>query len=72
MRRICPQFAAIQTSSRLYSAAAGTKRNSTKDQPSTNTYTTIYRKHERRKPADTVENYVNLKAFTSFFLNFVG
>ncbi|VDK86550.1 unnamed protein product [Litomosoides sigmodontis] len=54
MRRICSQFAAIQTSSRLYSAAAaGAKENCAKNQPSTNTYTTIYRKHERRKPADT-------------------
>ncbi|CAG9531168.1 unnamed protein product [Cercopithifilaria johnstoni] len=53
MRRICPQFAAIQTSSRLYSTATGTSKNSTKGQPSANTYTVIYRKNERRKPADT-------------------
>lgn len=56
MRRICSQLAAIQTS-RFYSTAAETSKNSTQDQPSANTYTVIYRKNERRKPADTVEIY---------------
>ncbi|KAL3985228.1 DEAD/DEAH box helicase family protein [Acanthocheilonema viteae] len=52
MRRTCSQFAAIQTS-RLYSTTAEVSKNSTKDQPSVNTYAVIHRKNERRKPADT-------------------
>uniref|UniRef100_A0A8R1TX41 RNA helicase n=1 Tax=Onchocerca volvulus TaxID=6282 RepID=A0A8R1TX41_ONCVO len=66
MRRICSHIATVQTS-RLYSVAAGTSKNSTKDQPSTNAYTLKHRKNERRKSADT---FGSLSSFEKKLLSF--